>query len=245
MIYIVILAYNEAGGIGQLLESVSGVLSKADEPCRLVVVNDGSKDGTSEIVEDMKKILPIDHLTHPTNLGVAKAFDTGLRHAASAARRDDVIVTMEGDRTNAPETLLAMAGLLRREALDVVCASRYAKGGAYVAFPPLRHFLSLGANFLTRLFFQVPGVRDYTIFFRAYRASIIQEALTHYNEQFIERRGFCSNAEILLKLSKTKRLRCGEVPLIYRYDLKKGRSKMKILPNMREYALLFAQAFIR
>lgn len=244
MIRIVVLAYNEAAGIGSLLIELDEALRRRGWPYQFVIVNDGSTDGTVEAVRALLRRLPITLLNHERNLGVGRAFDTGLRHAAGEAAPSDTIVTIEGDRTNQPETLLAMLSEMER-GCDVVCASRYLAGGRYVGFPWMRHAFSLAANWTMRLFFPIPGVRDYTIFYRAYRAGVLAETIRAFGDRFIESRGFTANAEILFKTAMLGPLRCSEVAMVYRYDLKKGGSKMRVWRNIREYGALFGRILRR
>lgn len=238
MIHIVVLAYNEAAMLPKLLERLNGVLVGQKESFRLLVVDDGSKDGTGDTAQALSAKYPVVVLRHAVNQGVAKAFDTGLRKAAAEAEGDDVIVTMEGDGTNDPETLPPMLEKFK-EGFDVVCASRYAKGGGYRGFPLKRYLLSIGANTAARIFFRIPEVRDYTLFFKGYRASLLKRAISAYGECFVEGRGFASNAEILVKTCRGGSVRCAEVPTVYRYDLKAGKSTMKIGKNLVEYLRLF------
>lgn len=242
MISIVLLAYNEEDALPRLIPEIESALASIPEPHRFVVVDDGSRDRTAEIARGLAAAYPLILVSHEVNKGVAKAFDTGLRAAVKDAVPGDLVFTMEGDRTNDPACLAAMIDKLR-DSCDVVCASRYQPGGAYVGFPFTRRILSFGANTLARLFFRVPGVKDYTIFYRGYRAAVLQRALAGYGERFIRCRGFASNAEILVKVAKAGPLRCGEVAMMYRYDLKRGASKMKVVKNFAEYLQLFWNVF--
>jgi dolichol-phosphate mannosyltransferase len=243
MITVVLLAYNEGDSLPGLVPELERILASEKEPHRFVVVDDGSRDNTAVVARELADRFPLIVISHSTNLGVAKAFDSGLRFALNGAAPDDLIFTMEGDKTNDPACLPEMIGRLR-EGCDVVCASRQAPGGAYVGFPIKRHLLSLGANLLTRLVFRVPGVLDYTIFYRGYRASVLARAVASFGDRFIECRGFVSNAEILLKLSKAGPLRCAETPMIYRYDLKPGASSMRVTKNLMEYLQLFVKVLL-
>lgn len=237
MIYVLLLAFDENEGIGASLRRLHEILGQQDESVRYVVVDDGSTDGTPGTVDSLSRTLPITLLRHPVNLGVARAFDTGLRHIAGLARPGDLVFTLEGDNTNDPGYILEMRRLLR-EGRDVVCASRYRPGGAYVGFPPGRRFFSLCANALMRLIFGVPGVGDYTIFYRGYTAAVLQRALDRYRDRFIQCSGFPANVEILMRVVRSGPVRCGEVPLVYRYDRKKGRSKMRVPRNIFRYGRL-------
>lgn len=239
MIFAVILAYNEEAALPGLLRALEERL--AGEPHRFLVVDDGSRDGTAAAARQAARSLPVTLLGHPVNQGVGRAFDTGLRRACAEASDDDIVVTLEGDMTNDPACVPSMIERLR-QGCDVVCASRYARGGAYVGFPLKRRILSLGANLAARWIIGIPGVKDYTLFCRAYRAEVLKRALARCGPRFIERRGFCANCEILLKVQRAGPVRCGEVPMVYRYDLKRGASSMKVLANLAEYWRLFRSA---
>ena len=91
---LVLLAYNEEGGIGENLSAIRD-LSLTD--LDVVVVNDGSTDRTELIVRQLSEMMKIELLSHETNRGVAAAFDTGLRHAAAISAPSDFVVTMEAD----------------------------------------------------------------------------------------------------------------------------------------------------
>lgn len=244
MIDVVLLAYNEEEPLSRLVPRLRSILDLFGRPYRLVVVDDGSRDGTAQVTrslgkDDRRVVL----LQHEVNKGVARAFDTGLRWCVRNGAPGDLILTMEADITNDPATMPDMIRLL--ETYDVVCASRYAEGGAYVGFPWRRRLFSWGANRLARLCCRVPGVRDYTFFYRGYRFEALERALAFHGDRFIERRGFAANAEILVKLAKAAPLRCAEVPSAYRFDWRPGASKMKIWRNTFEYVPLLWYALTR
>ena len=243
MIRVTLLAYNEAESISSVLWQLKEDLMAAGASFRVYVVNDGSTDDTVLRVEGMKGELPITILNHETNLGVARAFDTGLRAAVAEAGPDDVIVTMEADGTSQPSLVSELASKVHK-GHEVVCASRYHKGGGYVHFPWTRRLFSVVANWTLRFLFPIAGVRDYTIFFRAYRASLLKDAFEYYGGGLIEARGFVSNAEILVKL-RLFSPRAAECPLIYDYSLKKSTSKMNLWINTAEYVKFIWEQFSR
>jgi dolichol-phosphate mannosyltransferase len=113
------------------------------------------------------------------------------------------------------------------EGNEIVIASRYREGARVVGLSWFRRMMSLGARLLFTLAFPIPGVRDYTCGYRAYRASVIQEGFRLYGDTFIEQKGFQCMADILLRLGRMRKL-VTEIPMVLRYDLKRGASKMRV-----------------
>lgn len=228
---LVLLAYNEEAGIGDHLAAIRD-LGLPD--LAVTVVNDGSTDRTESIARQLGTTMALEVLSHERNRGVAAAFDTGLRHAAAVSAPSDFVITMEADGTNDPGTLPPMIDLLKA-GFDVVCGSRYLPGGGYEGFPLKRKVFSVGANLVMRWYCGLKPIKDYTIFFRGYRADLLQEAFRRYGSRFIEAAGFFANIEILVKVSRLRPLRAAETPLVYRYGVKRSRSKMRVWRNLSEY----------
>src|SRR5260370_26197574 len=88
--------------------------------------------------------------------------------------------------------------------------------------------MSRAGSLLMRVLFPTPGVSDYTCGYRAYRAEALQQAYAQYGDSLVDQDGFQCMVDILLKLRKLP-LIFGEVPLILRYDLKLGQSKMRLM----------------
>jgi dolichol-phosphate mannosyltransferase len=227
MILIVLPAYNEAAGLPALLRSIRQVMDEGRLAYKVVVVDDGSTDGTWDAITANAAEMPVVPVRHEVNRGLAEALRSGLQVAVDQAGPDDVIVTMDADNTHAPGLVMRMLGLIR-EGHDVVIGSRYVSGARVVGVPFHRRVLSGGASLLMRTVFPIEGVRDYTCGFRAYRASILQAAFARYSERLISQKGFSCMVDILLKLRTLEpEAIMGEVPLVLRYDLKHGMSKMR------------------
>ena len=92
--------------------------------------------------------------------------------------------------------------------------------------------LSLGARFLMRGLLPIKGCRDYTCGYRAYRVGLVREAVAKHNGRLVHEAGFACMADLLLMLSSMGAI-IGEVPLLLRYDFKRGVSKMRILQTVR------------
>ena len=224
MILIVLPAYNEAAGLPPLLHAIRQSMDESRLAYEVVVVDDGSSDGTWDAIARSATEMPIVPVRHEANRGLAEALRSGLQVALSHAAPTDVIVTMDADNTHAPGLVMRMLTVIR-EGHDVVIGSRYVSGARVVGVPFHRRVLSYGASLLMRTVFPIEGVRDYTCGFRAYRASILQAAFARYGEGLISQKGFSCMVDILLKLRTLDPI-MGEVPLILRYDLKHGMSKM-------------------
>ncbi len=233
-VWIILPAYNEAAGLPRLLDALEQ--RDVGRGWQTVVVNDGSTDGTGAIARGLASRMPLTVLDHDTNRGLAAAIRTGLEYACGLASPDAVIVTMDADFTHQPAQIPEMVEAVRGGA-DVVIASRYLPGARQAGVPPSRMLLSVAAGWLLRLRFGLPGVRDYSCGFRAYRAGIVQRALAAYGPRLIESQGFVVMTELLVKLAPF-RPRIVEVPLDLRYDRKVGGSKMPTARTIAGYLRL-------
>lgn len=236
-IFVVLPAYNEAANVGAVLQALSRAGIKAGSAYHAVVVDDGSRDSTADVVRAQRDRLPLTLLEHPSNLGLGATIRDGLLQAVDMAADGDVIVTMDADDTHAPAAIETMIAKID-QGYDVLIASRYEQNSQTIGVPLVRRILSWGASWLFRIVHPIPGVKDFTCGYRAYRASVLRAAVARYRQEFINQDGFQCMVDILLKLSRMN-LRFGEIPLVLRYDRKGGKSKMKILPTIyRTLALL-------
>lgn len=225
-IWIVLPAYNEADNLGPLLDQIAAIRGWLAWPVQVVVVDDGSADATAVVAEEAADQLPLTLLRHERNQGLGPTIRDGLRHAATQAAPHDAVVTMDADNSHKPGAIPALLDHLRQGA-DLAIASRYQPGALIRGVPRHRLATSTIAAWLFRATFPIPGVRDYTCGFRAYRASLLQQAFAHYGDRFVDQDGFQCMVDILLKLARFDPL-VREHPMILRYDLKLGPSKMNV-----------------
>jgi dolichol-phosphate mannosyltransferase len=225
-IYFALPAFNEEKDLGRLLAAFERQMEASHYSFRVVIVDDGSTDATFSLIQEWALKIPIEVVQHATNCGLGETIRDALDVSAGLADGDDIIVTMDADNTHSPALIPSMVDAIRQGA-DVVIASRYRRGSRVVGLSLLRHLMSYGARFLYQIAFPIPGVRDYTCGFRAYRASLLQNAFARFDKTFVQERGFAAMAEILLKL-RTFHPRFHEVPMVLRYDFKSGDSKMRV-----------------
>jgi dolichol-phosphate mannosyltransferase len=231
-VIVVLPAYNERQHIGALLETIDDVMQRQNIPYQVVVVDDGSSDGTGQVLEGYQERMPVGIYRHDLNQGLGATIRDGLRIASEMAGDQDVVITMDADETHMPGLIPRMREMIG-EGRDVVIASRYQPGACVVGVSFLRRILSYGASVLFRVVFPTRGVRDFTCGFRAYRGSVLRHAVATSGDGFVKSDGFACMAEILLTLRAVGAV-FGEVPIVLRYDFKQGGSKMRIAKTIRQ-----------
>ena len=231
-IHLILPAYNEQEALPPLLAAVAAVRAASLPQLRVLVVDDGSRDHTAQVVRyfktDWVKLVP-----HPRNLGLAQAMRTGLTAALELAPEDGLVACMDADNSHQPHELVAMLACLN-SGLDVVIGSRFRPGARLSGIPPHRQLFSWGVSLLFQLFTPIPGVRDFSCGYRLYRASVLRRAVKTWGDQFITEQGFACMTEILLKLSRLPGVKFGESPMDLRYDRKPGATKMKVWQNIQD-----------
>jgi dolichol-phosphate mannosyltransferase len=243
-VWVVLPAYNEEKSLPALLARIDESMFEAGLAYHILVLDDGSDDATPEIAALWAARLPLTVERHPKNLGLGMTIRDGLVRAARAADPKDIVVTMDADNSHTPELILRMVRTVR-EGHDVVVASRYRPGSRVRGVPLLRRALSFWGSLLFQVVFPIPGIRDYTCGYRAYRAEVLKRVVAEHGEGFFDQEGFQAMVDILLKLRRMDLL-MGEVPLILRYDLKEGASKMKLARTVRStLALMLRRRFGR
>lgn len=224
MLWIMLPAYNEQTDLPRLLEKLQRSLAGKDY--RLVVINDGSTDRTTQILNKYRETLNLHIVEHPINRGLGETERDGFEYIAWNADRDDLVVRIEGDDTHEPKYMFDLIAKLE-EGYDVVNTSRFQPGGGQIGVSSYHAFISRTANIFMQVLLGIRGVSDYSCGYRAYRVSVLQDALAIFGNQLIQLRGlgFTSTLEIIVKLN-VMGCRFAEVPFVLRYDQKKGGSKM-------------------
>jgi dolichol-phosphate mannosyltransferase len=91
-------------------------------------------------------------------------------------------------------------------------------------------------------FVSIPGITDYSIFYRGYKVSVIREALQKYDKNLISGEGFSSVVNMLIKLNEMN-YKFGEVPVILKYYLKEGSTGIEILKTIKGYLKIICRNF--
>lgn len=226
MIWVLLPAYNEELSFAPLLSKIHSTMEQLGAKYRIVVVNDGSSDSTSTVLQNAASQVPLDVLTHRYNRGLGETIRDGMEYIADRAAPDDVIIRMDCDDTHEPDYIPKMLAKLN-EGHEVVITSRYQPGGGAVGLNTYRRAISRIANLLFKAWFPIAGVWEYSCGYRAYRASVIQDLLAIFGNKFIDLKGlgFTGTLEKLIKC-RLIGARIIEIPFILRYDQKPSSSKV-------------------
>jgi dolichol-phosphate mannosyltransferase len=226
-VWMVLPAYNEAENVPVILDGCRRVAADTHNlDLRILLVDDGSTDNTPNTAREHARELVLEVLENGRNRGLAETFMRGIIAASERARPEDIIICMDADNSHLPGQLQRMVRDIQ-EGRDVVIASRYQPGAVVRGVPFVRRVLSRGMSLLFRAVYPIAGVRDYSCGFRAYRAAFLQKALASQGIRLFTHEGFACMVGILLRLHRQGAI-FGEVPIVLRYDLKAGQTKMKV-----------------
>jgi dolichol-phosphate mannosyltransferase len=236
MIRFVIPAYNEAENIPRLLADLT---PRARElGARVIVVDDGSTDGTGDAVRAHADDLHLAVVRHPHNLGLGTAINTGIRAALGEASDGDAIVTLEADTTSNLDDLPRMLELFA-EGNDIVLASVYARGGKIIGVARWRTVASKAVSNTFRVLGGLRELHTLSSLYRVYRAGTLRRAADTYGYLLVREPGFAANVELLLKLYNAG-ARVAEVPTVNDWTHRKGSSKMRLRPTALAYFRVMA-----
>ncbi|MEU4745591.1 polyprenol monophosphomannose synthase [Actinosynnema sp. NPDC023658] len=211
-VLVVIPTYNERDNIGKIVKRLHAALPKV----QVLVVDDGSPDGTGRLADEMAAADDRIHVLHRTEkAGLGAAYVAGFRWALD--RGYAVVVEMDADGSHAPEDLPRLLDALRDA--DLVLGSRYVPGGSTVNWPKYREVISRGGNVYSQLALGAK-VKDITGGFRAFRA----EVLERLQLQTVASQGYCFQIDLAWRTIELG-YRVVEVPITFT-EREIGESKM-------------------
>jgi dolichol-phosphate mannosyltransferase len=237
--YVVIPVLNETANMERLVAALRELEKDfgADYCFEIILVDDGSSDGTADKARQLATGLKLTVLRHEENAGPGRAFATAYKHLAPKIRDDDWVATMEGDNTSRHQLLRQM--LTRsREGYEIILASPYTYGGGIHNTSPLRVFLSHFANAFLKGCVGIHGIFTMSSFFRLHHGNALRRLQACYGPGVIERAGFEGVVEMLMKIVFMG-MTVSEVPMVLDTAQRAGKSKMKIVRTIRSYLTLF------
>jgi len=211
-IVMVVPTYNEAANLRWIVDR----LRRAQPAVDVLVVDDGSPDGTGDLADQLADADPQVHVIHRTakeGLGAAylHGFDWALQHGY------DVIGEMDADGSHQPEQLGGLLAALRDA--DLVIGSRWVRGGSVLNWPLTRQALSRGGNLYVRLLLGI-HVRDATAGFRVFRRATLEKI----DLASVESTGYVFQTDLATRVVRAG-LTVVEVPIQF-VERVRGESKM-------------------
>jgi dolichol-phosphate mannosyltransferase len=236
MIRFVIPAYNESENIPRLMADLAPVARELG--ARVIFVDDGSTDGTSEVIAAHRDSMHLAIVRHTVNRGLGTAINSGLRAALGESHDDDAIVTLEADNTSDLSDLPRMLESFAAGS-DVVLASVYAPGGRILGVAPWRLAASKAVSNVFRYTGWLHQIHTLSSLYRVYRAGTLRRAAETYGYLLVREPGFAANVELLLKLYNAG-AQVTEVPTVNDWSRRLGTSKMSLRPTVLAYGRLMA-----
>jgi dolichol-phosphate mannosyltransferase len=164
---IVIPAHNEEESLPPTLRALHAALVREGIPHEIVVVDDGSRDRTWEVLRGLQAEIPtLAPVRNAGRNGFGRAVVCGLN-----AMKGDACAIMMADASDAPGDAVRYWRLMN-EGWDCVFGSRFVKGGRVTDYPRVKLLINRFANFLVRVGFQI-RLNDTTNAFKAYRRVVI------------------------------------------------------------------------
>jgi dolichol-phosphate mannosyltransferase len=216
--WLILPTYNEAENIEAIVAAAGEVLQRAaPEGFRVLVVDDGSPDGTGEIAEGLAAAHDWVQVLHRAEKnGIGPAYLAGFRHALD--RGAAYLMEMDSDFSHDPTDLARLLETARAGA-DLALGSRYVPGGGVSDWGLLRRLVSEGGSTYARLVLGL-RVRDLTGGFKCFRREVL-EAI-HFDG--VRSQGYAFQVELTYRAVRAG-FRVVEVPIIFR-DRRHGQSKM-------------------
>jgi len=161
-ISIIVPTYNEKETIIKFLERVTDQISKNNFDAGIIVVDDGSPDGTAELIKNFSKThANITLLNRREKMGLASACIYGFSHTDSP-----ILGVMDSDFSHAPDALPYLLNPLIYNLCDITVGSRYIYGGRILNWPLRRHVISRTACLLGSLLTTIKDVTSGFFFFK-------------------------------------------------------------------------------
>jgi dolichol-phosphate mannosyltransferase len=203
---VIVPTLDEAENILPLVEQIEQTSLSFRE---IIFVDDGSSDGTREIIRDLSRSQAVRLLPREGGeRGLAGAIIAGANVSTA-----DIFIVMDADLSHPPEKMAELLAPILQDEADLVIGSRYIVGGATPDWPLWRRAMSRIASFLA---FPLTGVRDSMCGFFAVRRECLLGFATNAT-------GFKIAFEMLVR--GRKKIRVREVPIVFR-DRQRGKSKM-------------------
>ncbi|XP_044517042.1 dolichol-phosphate mannosyltransferase subunit 1 isoform X1 [Gracilinanus agilis] len=224
--------YNERENLPLIVWLLVKSFGESGNNYEIIIIDDGSPDGTQEVAEQLKKIYGSDKILlrpRAKKLGLGTAYIHGMQHATG-----NFIIIMDADLSHHPKFIPEFIRKQKEGNFDIVSGTRY-KGNGGVYGWDLKRKIIRGANFLTQILLR-PGVSDLTGSFRLYRKEVLQKLM----EKCVSK-GYVFQMEMIVR-ARQLNYTIGEVPISF-VDRVYGESKLggnEIVSFLKGLLTLFA-----
>ncbi|KAK2951842.1 putative Dolichol-phosphate mannosyltransferase [Blattamonas nauphoetae] len=217
---ILLPTYNERENLPIVSKLLVDAMTKTNETYEIIVIDDSSPDGTSEVAKRLQTVFPgkIILKQRTGKLGLGSAYIFGEKEA-----RGEFVIILDCDLSHHPKIIPQMIAIQKEKNCDIVTGTRYEKGGGVCGWNWKRKFTSAGANTLASVAVG-HACSDMTGSFRLYRRSALKDILPK-----VKSMGFSFQLEIILRAQKMG-FTIEEVPIIF-VDRVFGQTKI----NFKEY----------
>jgi dolichol-phosphate mannosyltransferase len=216
--WLVLPTYNEAENIEAIVTAAAAVLERAvGADHRILIVDDGSPDGTGEIADRLAgQREQVEVLHRSEKNGIGPAYLAGFRYALD--RGAGYVMEMDSDFSHNPLDLARLLDAVHSGA-DLALGSRYVPGGGVVDWSLLRRLVSQGGSTYARWVLGL-GIRDLTGGFKCFR----RETLEGIHFDGVRSQGYAFQVELTYRAARAG-FRVVEVPIVFK-DRERGQSKM-------------------
>ena len=215
-IWIIVPTYNERENVGPITEAILGAVPDA----HVLIVDDGSPDGTGDLADEMAAKNPAIAVLHRTEKqGLGKAYVAAFKHLLTLDA--DFIVQMDADFSHPVRFLPSLLEPLRSGRADLVLGSRYVKGGQIPRWNIIRRIVSRGGSLFASVVLLMP-YRDLTGGFKAWRCT----GLLQMDLDKLHAGGYAFQIETTFR-ARLAGARVVEVPITFE-ERRLGTSKMSM-----------------
>ncbi|KAI0228487.1 Dolichol-phosphate mannosyltransferase subunit 1 [Lamellibrachia satsuma] len=199
----------------------------------VIVIDDGSPDGTLEVARQLEKIYGSDKIVlkpRAKKLGLGTAYIHGMKHATG-----NYIILMDADLSHHPKFIAQFIKKQKEGNYDVVSGTRYQGNGGVYGWDLKRKIISRGANYVAQILLR-PGASDLTGSFRLYKKSVLEQLVNACVSK-----GYVFQMEMIVR-ARQLNFTIGEVPITF-VDRVYGQSKLggsEIVQYLKGLLYLFA-----
>ncbi len=230
-IWIIVPTYNERDNVGPITDAILQTVPQA----HVLIVDDGSPDGTGELADELARGNPAIAVLHRTQKqGLGRAYVAAFEELL--ARGADVVVQIDADFSHPVRFLPGLLEPLVSDRADVVLGSRYVKGGHIPRWNLVRRVVSRGGSLFAGVVLLMP-YRDLTGGFKAWKASVLRDIQLDR----LHAGGYAFQIETTFR-ARLAGARVVEVPITFE-ERRVGQSKMTMDIFMEAFRLVLALRF--